>query len=288
MKVSLCVHSFNEADALRRLLQSGLGLGALCDEWVVLDHQSTDHTQVVLDQMRCPLRRAGINLVTAYEPRDLSATHTFADVRNAALNLCHHPVVALLDADFILGPSFANFVQRAKVKLENPRLHYHCATYAVPCVWDTLHTDAHCAITKHGRVWVHNRRPRILWWPAVHYEQVGDGGRWEYLILDDPARPRKYHLTPLGTAQQKVAVNTVVSCNVKPAERIALRNTMTMFMQDAISGGQAGTWLENYAAGTVRDQPPYPYHHVNLRGWRLNLARLSLEGVADESVARAS
>jgi hypothetical protein len=269
VKASLCVHSFNEADALRRLLQSGIGLGRLCDEWIVLDHQSTDHTQAVIDQMRCPLKKAGINLATARDSKDLSATHTFADVRNAALDLCKNPLTVLLDADFILGPAFGSFIDKAKRYLAPPLSPYYAASFSVPCVWDRLAINAQCTVTDHGRVWIHSRRPRILWWPALHYAQVGDGGRWEKLIHTDPKRQRELPLTPLGSPMQKILPNTILSCNVKPPERIALRDTMTMFMQDAISEGKTGTWLENYAMGQVRPQPPYKFVRANLRGWRL-------------------
>lgn len=280
MKASFCVHSYNEADALRRLVLSSLPMAGLFDEWVILDHRSDDDTQGVMAELRPLLAARGVILTALQEPRDFSAAHTFADVRNRTVQACRNPVAALLDADFILGPAFASFVQQALEHLLYPGSQYHGATYAVPCIWDTLETDASCRIVKHGRVWVHNRRPRILCRDAVHYAQTGDGGRWERLVLDDARRPALLHLTPLGGRQQKVARNTVVSCNVKSAERIALRDTMTMFLQDAISGGQQGEWLQNYAAGTVRNQPPYPYHPVQLAGWRLHAPNLRLSSAS--------
>lgn len=283
-RVSCAVHVFNEAEATVRLLRSSLPLAHLIGEWVVLDHRSDDGLAAALDAVEPELVAQGVTLTRLYEGRDLSRDHTFADVRTRTVKACRHPVVALLDADFLLGPAFGDWLRLAVPLLSNPGSRVHGCRYAVPCVWDELQTDEAGRITKHGRVWVHNRRIRIMWRDAVRYEQRGDGGRWEYLNVEDPRRPQEFHLTPLGTRQQKVRANAVVSVNVKPAERIALRDTMTMFMQDAISGGQEGTWLENYAAGRVRNQPPYPFHQVRLTGWRLHAPNLRL---TSGSLARA-
>ena len=277
MKVSFCVHTYNEADALRRLVLSSLPMASVIDEWIILDHRSDDHTAEVLAELAPVLSKAKVDFRVLWEGRDLSASHTFADVRTRTIKAAKNPIVALFDADFLLGPAFAPLLLKAAEELRRPKSPYHSACYAVPCVWDQLETDASCRITAHGRVWVHSRRPRILWRDAVRYEQTGDGGRWEKLVADDPARAKKFHLTPVGVPQRRVVANAVVSCNVKPPERIALRDTMTMFMQDAISAGQAGDWLANYAAGAVRPQPPYPYHKVDLVGWRLFTPNLRLK-----------
>jgi hypothetical protein len=272
--VSFVVHSFNEADALGRLVRSSLPLVGLFDEWVILDHRSDDHTAAVIEALRPLLADAGVSLTALHEPRDLSARHTFADVRNRALDAAQHEVALLLDADFVLGRRFGALLQRGVRALQAPRSPYYGAAFSVPCVWDRLRTDATGRVVEHGRVWVHQLRPRILWRAAVHYTQTGDGGRWEHMEVAPGPRQQRLDLTQ--NRKGTLTPHTVVSVNVKPAERIALRDTMTMFMQDAIQGAASGEWLENYRAGTVRQQPPYPFQKRSLKGWELNVPALEL------------
>lgn len=279
-RLSFCVHSYNEAEALKRLVLSSLPMAQVIDEWVILDHRSDDDTPRVIAELEPILAAQQIHLVALHEDRDLSAEHTFADVRNRTIQACRNPVVALLDADFLLGPVFQDMARAAARELTFRGNHCHAATYAVPCLWDRLSIDGRCTIRDHGRVWVHNRRPRFLLKDAITFEQRGDGGRWEYLTVVDPTKPRLIHLTPTGSRQQKIRRHSVISVNVKSEERIALRDTMTMFMQDAISAGKTGTWLEAYAKGETRNQPPYPYHQVSVRGWRINAPGLELSSAA--------
>jgi hypothetical protein len=274
MKLSCAVHVFDEAEAVVRLVRSSLPFAPLIGEWLVLDHRSRDGLGLALDEIEPELRKLGIRLTRLHESRDFSAQYTFADVRTATIKGCTYPVVAMLDADFILGPVFGQWMQAALERL-TATSNMHGLTYAVPCVWDHLSTNSVGEVVRHGRVWVHNRRVRFMWRDAVHYEQSKQGGRWEKLRVA-PTRPLAFHLTPVGTHQQRVRSNAVVSVNVKPPERIALRDTMTMFLQDAISKGLEGDWLDNYAVGRARGQGPYPYHKVRLAGWKLNVPNLRL------------
>jgi len=263
-RVSFCVHAFDEADALRRLILSSLPLADLFDEWVVVDHRSTDHTPEVLAEMRGVLAGKGILLTTWREARDLSASYTFADIRNDTIKACRSEIVVLHDADFILGPAFRGILERAVPALLDLRQRLHSATFAVPVVWDRITTDAEGTVTDHGRVWVHPARPRVLLRDHVHYAQTGNGGRWEKLVAD-PQRPGRLDLTKRKEAEP----HAVLSVNAKTPAKIALRDTMTMFMEDAHSGKATGEWLENYRAGRTRSQGEYKYTPVNLRGWRL-------------------
>jgi len=86
-------------------------------------------------------------------------------------------------------------------------------------------------------------------------------------------RRRVFHLT---NPKRHCLPGAVVSVNVKPRERIALRDTMTMFLQDAMQGKAEGAWLDNYEAGECRPQPAYKYSKTNLRGWHLNATGLEL------------
>lgn len=272
--LSFVVHSFNEADALRRLVLSSLPLAPLFDEWVVLDHRSDDHTPAVLEELRPVLAAHQVRLVALYEGRDLSAAHTFADVRNAALDAARHPIALLLDADFIFGVRFAGLLAKGVAGLRAAGSPYYGAAFSVPCVWDRLRTDARGRVVEHGRVWVHQLRPRILQRDVVRYTQTGDGGRWERLEVAPGPRQRRLDLT--ANRRGPLSAHTVVSVNVKPAERIALRDTLTMFMQDAMQGVVSGDWLDNYRAGSVRSQPPYPYQQRSLCGWMLHAPDLDL------------
>lgn len=273
--VSFAVHSFDEAEALRRLVLSSLPLSRMFSEWVIVDHRSGDHTQTVIEDLRPILAEHGIALCTLSEHRDLSAAFTFADLRNLTIKACSHPVVAIHDADFILGPRFAAVLRRAVIGLGAPRSRSYGAAYAVPCVWDSLRTDSSGRITDHGRVWVHKCRPRVLWRDAVHYAQTKQGGRWERLMVDDPVRTERLNLTP-PSRRTALLPDALVSCNVKPPSRIALRDTMTMFMQDAVQGRVSGGWLENYREGRVRSQGAYDYHRCSVRGWTLHAPGLEL------------
>lgn len=275
--ISFCVHSFNEADELRRLVLSSLYFREYIDEWVILDHRSSDHTPAMLDELGPVLEEAGIHYVRLHEARDLSAKHTFADVRNKTLGACRNEIAALMDADFILGPAFAGHLERSIAALQKRHSVFYAGAYSVPVVWDRLVTDSRGIITDHGRVWVHQRRARILWRRAITYRQVGNGGRWEKLTkLGGPKklRMREVHLT--GNRRDPPFPNALISCNVKDAERIALRDTMTMFMEDAVSGKVKGSWLEAHRQGKTRSQGNYPYQNINLRGWRIHAPNLAL------------
>lgn len=272
-KASFCVHTYDEADALRRLVRSSLPFAHLIAEWVVVDHRSGDATPQVCMELADLLAGYGIPLRVSRETRDLSAAFTFADLRNQALAACTAPVIALHDADFILGPAYGAMLQRAMTPLLAPQSRYHAASFTVPVVWDRLEVDATGVIRDHGRVWVHQRRARFLVRGAVRYEQTKDGGRWERLVASRQ-RPLALPLTPKRDGQ--LAADSLVSVNVKPRERIALRDTMTMFMQDAVQGKVRGGWLEAYRAGHVRSQGDYDYQDVNLRGWRLHTTALNL------------
>ena len=273
-KVSFCVHSFDEGAALRRLVVSSLPLADLIDEWVIVDHRSTDDTPEVIQELRSILDSHGIALRTWREERDLSATYTFADIRNDTIKACRNPIVVLHDADFVLGPAFRDILDQAIPALSDRRQAFHAATYAVPVLWDRVNTDEQGTLVDHGRVWVHPHRPRVLLRDSVHYEQIGNDGRWEKLV-HDAAHPQALHLTPRKAPKP----SAVVSINAKSPEKIALRDTMTMFMEDVVSGKVTGEWLENYREGRTRSQGEYPYVKADLRGWKLYLPGLEVATV---------
>jgi glycosyltransferase involved in cell wall biosynthesis len=271
--LSFCVHSYNEADALRLLVLSSLPMADVFNEWVIVDHRSSDHTPEVIASLEPLLAEHKIALTTFREERDFSAHFTFADIRTATIKACRNKVVVMHDADFLLGPRFGALVQRGKGVLMRKRSTYFGATYAVPCIWDHLAMDRRGKITDHGRVWIHKRRARVLWRDATEFLQVGNGGRWEKVTSTDKVRRRVFHL---ANPKRKCLPGTVVSVNVKTRERIALRDTMTMFLQDAMQGKAEGAWLENYEAGECRPQPAYEYSKISLRGWHLNASGMEL------------
>jgi glycosyltransferase involved in cell wall biosynthesis len=266
--VSFAVHSYNEAKALRLLLLSSLPLARNFSEWVVLDHRSDDETQQVLDDMEPVLLKAGIGLVRLFESRDLSAECTFADVRTQTVKAATRPVVALMDADFILGPAFATLLRRATKGLLKRQSTIHAYKYRIPVIWDYFATDEAGIVRDHGRVWRHSYSNRILHRDSVHYEQIGAGGRWEKLI-HTPQRPEFYLLENNGDA--------ILSVNVKPKDRVDLRYTMTYFMEDVMQGKLRGDWLENYNANRTRRMPDYPWDpKLNYRNAQSLLANVRL------------
>ena len=269
MTASLAVHSFNEADALRRLILSSLHATPAFDEWVVLDHRSDDHTQAVLDELEPILRAYGVRLTRLHESRDLSRELTFAHVRARTIHAARNKVVSLMDADFILGHKYASVLQKATTELERHDSRYATWKFPIPCVWDTLRTDGEGRITRHGRVFRHQYSHRIMRRDSVTYEQDSKDGRWERLSMTTRHRTLIHRVRNDG--------NILVSANVKPPDRLDLRATMTFFMEDTMTGRVDGTWLEQYEAGSLRRMPEYPYDaSANLRGVRLNLSRLNL------------
>lgn len=277
MKVSFCVHSYNEADALVRLVQSSLPLADLIREWVILDHRSDDATPEACTAIRALLRPHGIQLRLFREERDLSPRVTFADVRNATIRACRSSVVVLHDADFILGPGFRDYVERAVAGLLAPRSSTYAAAFTVPVLWDRLVIDDEGYVRDHGRVWVHRRRARIMLRNACRFEQSKEGGRWERLV---PTTARRDVLALSAQRGGPLTPDTVLSVNVKAADRLALRDTMTMFMQDCVQGRTTRTWLADYAAGRTRSQGEYDFSDMSVVGWRLNSGVLELGGVA--------
>ncbi len=270
MKCSFAVHSYNEADALRRLVLSSLPLREWISDWVILDHRSDDHTQAVVTEMRGVLGEHRIPLTSLRESRDLSRDFTFADVRNKTIGACASKVVALHDADFILGPAYGRYLERALPQLYRTGTPYFGAAFTIPVIWDRLDIDDDGVVTDHGRVWIHNVRPRIFRKDSLVYKQTGDGGRWEKIHLKNSRMQRRF---PLSGRRPNLVADSVLSVNVKPSERIALRDTMTMYMQDAMQGKASGTWLEDYQASKTRSQGDYEFVDVDLRGWRLFAGR---------------
>jgi hypothetical protein len=268
--VSFAATSYNEGEALGRMVRSSLPFASLISEWVIMDHRSDDDTQCVLEGLRPVLYEKGIHLRTLYERRDLSPEFTMADLRNKVADACASQVVVQADADFVFGPSFLALVQSALPHVLTG--DYHTAGYAVPVVWDHLKTSGKGRLTDHGRVWVHKAKPSIYRKDLVHFRQVGGDGHWETLWPRDGSKRRFYRLTP----PRIPARDSVVSINVKPAERLDLRATMTTFMQDCVRGQASGGWLENYSAGNVRRRKPYKFVNINLRGWKINAPKLRL------------
>ena len=267
--VSFAVHSYNEAKALRLLILSSLPIAHTFSEWVVLDHRSDDDTQGVLDELEPVLAKRDVQLVRLFESRDLSAECTFADVRTATVKGATRPVVALMDADFILGAAFPLMLRKAAAGLTRANSRVHAYKYRIPIIWDFFATNNTGIVQEHGRVWRHSYSNRILHRDSVHYEQTGNGGRWEQLI-HNPNRPEYYLLN-------NDAGHGILSVNVKPPERVDLRYTMTFFMEDAMQGKLTGNWLENYNAKTTRRMPDYPWDtRLNYQGAQSLLANVRL------------
>jgi glycosyltransferase involved in cell wall biosynthesis len=268
--ISFVVHSYNEAEALRLLITSSLPIANTFSEWVVLDHRSNDHTQTMLDDLEPLLAERDVQLTRAYEPRDLSAECTFAHVRTATIKAATRPVVALMDADFILGVNFPQFLHEAHKHLTAPGSTTYGFKYQIPVIWDFFTTDDTGIVQNHGRVWKHDHSDRILYRDAVHYTQTGACGRWEK-IQPSPERPQ-FHLLNNDDG------NAILSINVKPAERINLRYTMTYFMEDAMQGTLTGDWLDNYTNKRTRRMPDYPWDPtLNYRGAHTLIRNLKMQ-----------
>lgn len=262
VKASLAVHSFNEGPALERLILSSLDAAHAFDEWVVLDHRSSDDTQGILDALEPLLAAYGVRLTRLHEHRDLSANLTFADVRNRTVQAASNDIVALMDADFVLGRAFTPALETTLTRFRrNPRLAV--ARFRIPILWDHLRTDEHGRIVEHGRHFRHGYSHRILRKSVVHYRQDGNEGRWE-----------KLHYRGGRVDLRNEDGNILVSLNIKPRERIERRATMTEFMRSAMHGEIAGEWLQHDIAD-LPTQPPYAFSEDLIRA-TLNLANLDV------------
>lgn len=261
--VSACVPTYNEGAAVERLILSSLAATPLIREWVVVDHRSDDDTQERLDRLEPILSARGVRLVRRHEARDFGRDFRMADLRNACLRACSHKIAVMMDADFVLGDAFHYTLLRAQLSLNGRSLS---VSFPIPVVWDHLSTDKNGCVRGHGRVWVHPKSDRIMLAEGVKYVQDLQGGRWFRVLSVTGGSTRRVNLKNDGSV--------LVSVNVKPAERIALRSTMTLFLQDVANGRKSGTWLQQYESGGLRADPPYPFvKNADLRGVKLKLPK---------------
>jgi glycosyltransferase involved in cell wall biosynthesis len=267
MSLTIAVTSWNEVDHLERLILSCLRDSDLVDELVVLDHRSTDGTQEMLDDMEPLLERNDIVLNRLYEPRDLSPALTMADLRQKLLRASQGPTVAMLDADFILGPGWRQLISKSIKELSKENSPYFATGAPIPVIWDNLNVNQNGVIESHGRIWVHPANARIVWKPAVSYHQNAGGGKWEVARSFNSQR------------QQRLALpndHAIVSVNIKPQERIEQRKTMTHYMEAVMKKKITATWQEAYQNQKINNDLEYEFVDVDLRGHPLNVWGFSL------------
>ena len=115
MKISVCLITLNEAEALPRCLES---CAALADELVILDSGSTDATAVIARQFRA-----------RWFHQDWLG---YVGQKNRLLTLAAHPWVLNLDADEALSPALQHEIATLKAHEPPPDL----AGFSVPrCVF---------------------------------------------------------------------------------------------------------------------------------------------------------
>lgn len=276
MKVSLCVHSYDEAEALTRLVQSSLPLADMIHEWVIVDHRSDDRTADAVEALAPTLEDHGIGLVFDREERDFQPGFLFADLRQETTERASGDILAMLDADYILGPAYRRVLKRAIHALQPPTSRYYGVAFSRPVVWDHLTTDENGVITSHGRVWIHaihKGRVEIMRRGSYRYQQKRKGGAWETPFPTGKAT-RPYRLTK---KRSLIGIeNAILSANIKPEERLDLRQTMTYYQREVVQGRTKKPWLEAYEADEVPRMGEYSYHDVDLRGWKTNLPNLDL------------
>lgn len=273
MRVSFVVHTYNEGPALLRLVRSSIPLADLVAEWVVVDHRSDDDTRSVCAELADEMAVHGVPLRYLYEARDFSASFTFADLRQSAVKAANSEIVALHDADFILGVGYRAILQAGIAKLTAPGSNIYGCGYTIPVIWDHLTTDAAGVIVDHGRVWLHGRPPRILHRDSICYQQTGNGGMWEQATSTNRKRRKRGHLSK---PRPSIVRESLVSVNAKPSARRSLRHTMGTFQRDLQAGRVTGEWLENYRKGSLKERNPYDFGDFNLRGWRLHVPALEV------------
>jgi hypothetical protein len=270
----MVVHSFNEADALLRLVRSSAPFASRIREWVVVDHRSSDDTPGAIDEIRTLCTRMNVGLVTERIDRDFGPGFVFADLRQAACDMATSKVVAVQDADFIFGPRYGALLDAATEALTLQGPAYFGIAHCWPQVWDRLKTDHAGTIISHGRVRTHVRRVAIYLRRYARFRQLANGGEWEKLV---PIGRRKAQFN-IGRKRQASAVrDMLVSVNVKQPERIALRSTMLGYMRAVVHGVERAGWLDAYERGDLPIQPDYDeWYSADLRGWRTHVPNLDL------------
>ena len=246
---AIAVPTFDEGARLERFLRStlggeGRGLGGL-GEIVVIDHRSTDATPEILDALRPSVERAGIRLRCFHEPRDFGPGFTMADLRAATVRACESEIVASLDADYVLGPRFAEWMGLVCEALEQPGVFG--VGSEIVYVDGPVRFSSEGRIVEHATCYRHVAIPRVVWRDAVVFSQDACGGRYYRTTSNDASRAEWWMIPRIP--------ESVLSINDKPPARRRLRATMNGYFA-SLSGPDAGgsTWHEAVAAGEITEQ----------------------------------
>lgn len=234
---SIAVHSFNEKDALNRLLRSiVMAKEPRITEIVVCDHRSNDGTWEMLEQFEkdCPIK-----IKKFREERDLGPGFTFADLRQLTVQAASNELVFQMDADFILGPAFRHTLNACEngLKLDNV-----CSIgIPIPCIHGKIVTDSRGRITEHGPVVTHDPNPRCIMKSYCSYIQ---NGKFEKCISVQGSNRQYMH-------KVNFINSSLISVNIKTIERLKLRCTMTQYQEMIMNGTAKKNWQDAFIDGDL-------------------------------------
>lgn len=234
---SIAVHSFNEKDALNRLLRSiVMAKEPRITEIVVCDHRSNDGTWEMLEQFEkdCPIK-----IKKFREERDFGPGFTFADLRQLTVQAASNELVFQMDADFILGPAFKHLLNACESEFKKAGV----CSIGVPiqCPHGRLVTDSRGRVMEHGPVTTHDANPRCILKSCCEYIQHS---RYEKCVARVDSE-RKY--------MSKIAIinSSLISANIKTIERLKLRCTMTPYQEMIMNGTAKKNWQDAFTDGDL-------------------------------------
>jgi glycosyltransferase involved in cell wall biosynthesis len=234
---SITVPSYNEKDALNRLLRSiVMAKEPRITEIVVCDHRSNDGTWEMLELFE---KDCSIKIKKFREERDFGPGFTFADLRNGLVSKASNECVWLFDADFIIGPAFKHLLNAC----ENEFGKDGVCSIGIPiqCPHGKLVTDIRGRVMEHGRVTTHIPNPRCILKSCCEYIQHG---RYEKCVARIDSQ-RKY-MSKIPTIN-----SSLISANIKTMERLKLRCTMTPYQEMIANGSATKNWQEAFTDGDL-------------------------------------
>jgi hypothetical protein len=233
--ISFAVHTYNEADALDRMIYSIMKIkNEKINEIFIVDHRSSDHTQDVIAKYKDSHPRIEIN--SYYEEKDFGgeSKFTFADLRDFTIRNTKNDYVVLSDSDFIYGPGFDTTIEMAcNVFLSNPSMY--ALTYEIPIIKQHVQFE-NSRIKSYGEdSYVHPHAARILNKNLGKYMQKYMDGLIEWFYPND--YEYLYFKLDIGSG-------SVLSIDIKNNDYSKMRNKMNHFQKLIVDNNTSSNFLE--------------------------------------------
>jgi glycosyltransferase involved in cell wall biosynthesis len=232
--ISFAVHTYNEADALDRLIHSIFKIkNDKINEIFIVDHRSNDHTQDIIEKYKSQ-SDGRIEINSYNEPRDFGGEDrfTFADLRDFTIRNTKNDYVVLCDSDFIYGPGFSSMIENSVLLLDKGAF---ATGFEIPVVHDHIEID-NSRVVSHGPIQVHPAVVRILNKNKSVYRQEHCEGLYEGCYPIDGVMNGKI----IGLQK-----HSVISLNIKDKNKKLLRNSMCLFQKEIVNNKNIKeNWLD--------------------------------------------